>query len=120
MPVFLYPGFASTNSLDDLPYGQYHGFCSVYLDRQSGAKALVSEYWLPTETSARVVELQMINPDGQTVRFLDFVRMPDRSWRDSHGLRADSLGRLIPAHLASYSLFEQVETGIQNLEKHNV
>lgn len=114
--MFLYPGFVSLNSREDLRPGDYHGVCTVYVERGSGAMALLSEYTLVNERTPRVAELQMVEAEGQVVRFLDFVRMPDCSWRDSHGLRGDTLGSLVPAFLASYVFFEQVETGIQRVE----
>ena len=118
--MFLYPEFTSVNSLADVRTGQYHGICSVYVDRKSGAKALLHQYWLCTELKASIAELQMIDPDGQTIRFLDFMELPDGSWRDSHGLRAEFLEKLIPEFLASFSFFEQVQLGTQIVEAQNV
>jgi hypothetical protein len=118
--MFLYPGFESLNSHRDVPPGDYAGVLSVYVDRKSAAKALLSQYTLHSAVLPSIAELQMIDADGQTIRFLDFVLMPDRSWRDSYGLRADHLGRLLPVELASYTFFEQVETGIQTVEKNHV
>ena len=118
--MFLYPGFESLNSLDDVLPGDYAGVLSVYIDRKTAAKALLSQYTRQLDVLPTIAELQMIDPDGQTVRFLDFVFMPDRSWRDSYGLRADELGLLLPVELASYTFFEQVETGIQTVGGHHV
>lgn len=122
--MFLYPEHVSVNSLADVAPGEYHGVCSVYVDRKTGAKALLSEYWNTSENATSIAELQMVSANegalGSAIRFIDFVRMPDGSWRDSYGLRADSLGKLIPGEIASYSLFEQVQTGTQIVENNNV
>ena len=118
--MFLYSGFTSVNSLRDIRPGEYCGFCSAYVDRKSLAKALLSEYRLPTESSPCIAELQMIDPDGKTIRFLDFIQMSDGSWRDSYGLRADSFENLVPDFLATFAFFEQVPMGTQLVEAQNV
>jgi hypothetical protein len=111
--MFLYPGFESRNAKADVPPGLYHGVCTVYVDRKTGAMALLSEYTLERASAPGIAELQLVDRDGQAVRFLDFIRMPDRSWRDSYGLRAQSLGGLLPGFIARYRFFESVETGAQ-------
>ena len=118
--MFLYPEFTSANSLATVRPGQYLGLCSVYIDRKSEAKALLHQYWLSTETKTSIAELQIIDPNGETIRFLDFLQMPDSSWRDSHGLRADSLEKLIPEYLASFTFFEQFPIGTQIVGTLNV
>lgn len=118
--MFLYPGFTSVNSLSDVQPGKYCGICSVYVDRKSAAKALLSQYWLPTESSTSVAELQLIDADGQGIYFLDFMKMPDGSWRDSYGLRADFMEKLLPEFLATFTFFEQVPTGTQMVVAPNV
>lgn len=111
--MFLYPGFESLNASCDVPPGAYRGVCAVYVDRKTGALALLSEYTLEGASAPGVAELQMVDAARRTVRFLDFVHLPDGSWRDSHGLRADSLGRLLPGFLAPYRWLESVETGVE-------
>ena len=118
--MFLYPEFTSANSLATVRPGQYLGLCSVYIDRKSDAKALLHQYWLSSELKTSIAELQMIDPDGQIIRFLDFMQLPDGSWRDSHGLRADSLEKLIPEFLAFFTFFEQFPIGSQIVGMLNV
>jgi hypothetical protein len=105
--MFNYTDFTSLNKLSELPAGEYLGSCSVYLSPQIQAKIIVLEYGLAgAVVVVSVVDLLIVDESG-SVFFRDFIRMADLTWRDSYGLRRDSLGELLPPEILSFALFER-------------
>lgn len=94
--------FDSVNRLEDLADGTYQAVCSVY--RRSGdARTLVlSEYRLRGESGPAACDLVVL--EGPDVYLRDFLRMPDRTWRDSYGRRGTNLADLLPDEMSAYSL----------------
>lgn len=93
--MFVPLAFQSVNSPSDLQAGLYSASCTFYRDGRSALSALYFEYALHSTGEPQACDLVVIEPDG-VVRARDFVWMPDRSWRDSDGLRANRLWALLP------------------------
>jgi hypothetical protein len=69
-------------------------------------RVLHYEYTRTGAADAEASDVLFIGEDG-AVRMCDFIRMPDRSWRDSFGARSDSLLALLPSEMADYRLVEE-------------
>jgi hypothetical protein len=108
--VFIPVAFHSVNSSADLKPGRYSVACSSYGRIESGFIAVLFHFSPAGGGQAVVVDLLLMEGDG-TLRARDFLWLPDRSWRDSDGLRADRLDALLPVELLSLQLSRKAALG---------
>ena len=108
--MFLHPEFMGMNQPQDLPDGRYAGVCSFSKARDFDFNAAFVEYTLDGEELPRVVDLLLIDQAGERY-FRDFVRLKDRSWRDSYGGRSDDLDDLLPPEILDFLVLERREVG---------
>lgn len=101
--MFMSISFDSLNTKADLPPGPYVARCKVYRGSRHPEGAFLFEYRDLETRAFRAVDLLLIDRDG-SLRARDFVRMPDLQWRDSAGLRAETLNLLLPGSIASFEL----------------
>ncbi|RQQ78684.1 hypothetical protein DF134_35570 [Burkholderia stagnalis] len=92
--------------------GRYSTRCLTFASADGARSVLQFEYrWLGGEHIS-AVDMLFVD-DLVTIRMADFFRMPDRSWRDNFGARADSLLSLLPVELGEYELVDDVDLGVQ-------
>lgn len=99
--MFIPVPFNSVNSHADLEAGAYRASCSLYASAATRMQVLLFDY-SRVDTPPRApcaYEVMVINPDG-LVRARDFVWLPDRTWRDSDGLKANNVLSLMPVELS--------------------
>jgi len=108
---------ASVNHRRLLKSGQYDACCLTFVSGDATKSVLQFEYRRYGDEQISAVDLMFVDADGAT-RMADFLRMPDRSWRDNFGARADSLLTLLPDEIAGYELVGTVELGAQIVEEH--
>lgn len=114
--MFIHLGFESVNGLGDLIPGEYRGVCSVYVNRNDQSMALLSQYWSVAQGTVVAADLQVVDGKTREVSFVDFVVIPDGSWRNSYGRCADTLGAALPQEISKFVHFEEVPLGIQTVE----
>ncbi|WP_155713076.1 hypothetical protein [Burkholderia stagnalis] len=98
-----------------LKSGRYDTRCLTFMSADATRSVLQFEYRRVGDELISAVDVLLVEADGGT-RMADFLRMPDRSWRDNFGARADSLLTLLPLEIAEYELVEEVELGAQIME----
>src|SRR4029453_11347981 len=97
--MFIPVAFHSVNLPSSLAPGRYGVTCACYGRADETSIALLFQYALKDQTpQAAAADLLMMECGG-TLRARDFLWMPDRSWRDSDGIRANRLEALLPAEL---------------------
>lgn len=112
--MFLYSGFESVNSLSDIENGIYRCECSIYENSKSSLKVMFLEYTLGNAEAVCVVEVVVSGKDG-LLKFGDFVKLPDRSWRNSSGVKSDSLQDLLPLEIQSCRFVEKTVMEVENV-----
>lgn len=112
--MFLPIHIDSVNRQEQLDEGEYHASCRTYASEDGSCTMLHFEYKRVGDELPGACEIVFVEPDGR-VRACDFLRMPDRSWRDSFGARADSLLTLLPHDAAGYRLLGVSELGVQGV-----
>ncbi|MGY6258943.1 hypothetical protein ACXIVK_36480 [Paraburkholderia caledonica] len=110
--MFLPIEIRSVNRQEQLEEGEYHASCRTYASEDGACTMLHFEYKRVEDELAGACEIVFVDPDGG-IRACDFLRMPDRSWRDSFGARADSLLPLLPHDAAGYRLLSVSELGVR-------
>ena len=106
--------FESVNSDADMPPGVYDVVCCAYEAVDSQAQMVVFEY-SPKGVDSVIAADLMVLDDAGNIRACDFVWMPDRSWRDSSGLKANHLTDLLPPELLAYQLVRTESLGEQTV-----
>ncbi|WP_058034554.1 hypothetical protein [Burkholderia pseudomallei] len=107
---------ASVNHVGLLKPGRYDTRCLTFASADGARSVLQFEYrWLGAE-HVLAVDMMLVDDLG-TIRMADFFRMPDRSWRDNFGARADSILTLLPVELGGYELVDDVDLGVQIVGK---
>ncbi|MPV65641.1 hypothetical protein [Burkholderia sp. BE17] len=106
---------ASVNHRRLLKSGRYDARCLTFVSTDATRSVLQFEYRRVGDELISAVDVLFVDADGGT-RMADFLRMPDRSWRDNFGARADSLLALLPPEIAEYELVDEVELGAQIVE----
>ena len=96
--MFLPVPFESVNSRNDLAPGRYDATCSYYLAPGRSLRLMLFEYAREESREPAACDLLVVEEDG-CVRARDFVWLPDRSWRDSDGVRSNRLASLLPMEL---------------------
>lgn len=104
--MFLPIEVQSVNNAGQLKAGEYAVHCAVYTSPDQKSTVLHYEYKRAGVADAEACDVLFIDGTGP-VRMCDFIRMPDRSWRDSFGARADSLLALLPPEIAQYRLMDE-------------
>jgi hypothetical protein len=104
--MFLPIEVQSVNSPDQLKAGEYAVRCGVYASPDQKMTVLHYEYTRTGVADADASDVLLIDEAG-AVRMCDFIRMPDRSWRDSFGARSDSILALLPSEIADFRLVEE-------------
>lgn len=104
--MFLYPEFKSINNRSDVGHGTYVCHCSVYVGKAEFDKAVVCQYRRDGDADYVITELLIFGVDGM-VSFCDFVKLKDRSWRDSFGNKSDDLLSLFPKEISRYKFVEK-------------
>jgi hypothetical protein len=112
--MFLPIEIQSINRREQLKAGNYAALCNTYVAPDGTATMIQFEYKLPDEELVAACDIVLVGPHG-AVRACDFMRMPDRSWRDSFGGRADLLLDLLPREVANFRLVEQAKLGVQTV-----
>jgi hypothetical protein len=108
--MFLPFQFQSVNHPGHLRAGNYHASCRTYASRDRTTTMVVFEYRLPEADAVSACDMIFISSRGD-VRACDFLRMSDRSWRDSFGARAASLLDLLPQDVAQFELLDEARLG---------
>ncbi|MBU9366417.1 MULTISPECIES: hypothetical protein [Burkholderiaceae] len=108
--MFLPVQFQSVNHAGLLQAGEYHASCRTYTSRDRASTMLYFEYRRPEDELVSACDVVLIDRKG-AVRACDFLRMADRSWRDSFGARADSLLALLPGEVAHFELVDEARLG---------
>lgn len=108
--MFLPIEIQSVNQPGQLLAGEYRANCAVYSSPNSKTVVMHYEYTRVGATVADACDLLFVEESGAT-RMCDFIRMPDRSWRDSFGARSDSLLDLLPDEFAEYRLVDERDVG---------
>ena len=106
--------FASVNSDADMPPGVYDVVCRAYEAVGSQAQMMMFEYSPKGVDSVVAADLMVLDETGN-IRACDFVWLPDRSWRDSSGLKANHLAELLPPELLVCRLVRTESLGEQTV-----
>ena len=106
--------FDSVNTDADMPPGVYDVVCRAYEAVDSQAQMVVFEYSPKGTDSVVAADLMVLDETGN-IRACDFVWLPDRSWRDSSGLKANHLTELLPPELLAYQLVRTESLGEQTV-----
>lgn len=104
--MFVHEVLETKNTKEQLPPGIYQGTCSLYTDSKTKINCLLMEYGIKAFDTVTVAEILITNEQDEHF-FRDFMQMPDDSWRDSHGRRADTLAELLPPEILSFKLVER-------------
>lgn len=104
--MFLPLDFKTQNSKSDLSPGLYECDCLVYQSPHDELKAFIFEYALFGSDFVSACDLLIVDAQ-ESMFFRDFMRMPDRTWRDSYGARADALPALFPPEVLGYKLIQR-------------
>ena len=112
--MFLPIEIQSVNRQEQLEHGEYHTSCRTYASEDGACTMLQFEYKRTEDELAGACEIVFVEPYGR-ISACDFLRMPDRSWRDNFGARADSLLTLLPREVAGYQLLAESELGVQTV-----
>lgn len=110
--MFLPIEIMSVNDRRQLRAGEYHASCRTYASADGACTMLQFEYMRIGDELAAACEIVFSGPDG-VLSACDFLRMPDRSWRDCFGARADSLLDLLPRAVGSFRLVSLSDLGVQ-------
>jgi hypothetical protein len=108
--MFMTVDFEGGNCASHIPDGPYRGLCTFSKAPGEDFNVAFVEYTLEGRDQPTVVDLLLIDPRGDRF-FRDFIRMPDRSWRDSYGARNDELNALLPPEILQFEVLEQREVG---------
>jgi hypothetical protein len=87
---------ASVNRPHELPDGTYQPQSSIF--RGLGFQARLNLYLSAETGDICAADLYVVLDDGAG-RARDFLRLPDRRWRDSNGWIRDQLSELLPPEL---------------------
>ena len=112
--MFVPVAFDSVNSDADMPPGVYDVVCRAYEAVDSQAQMVVFEY-SPKGVDSVIAADLMVLDDAGNIRACDFVWLPDRSWRDSSGLKANHLAELLPPELLGCRLVRTESLGEQTV-----
>lgn len=104
--MFAHEVLETKNTKEQLPPGIYEGTCSLYTDAKTKIHCLLMEYGIKASDTVTVAEIIITNEQEEHF-FRDFMKMPDDSWRDSYGRRADTLVELLPQEIMSFNLVER-------------
>jgi hypothetical protein len=96
--MFVPYSFASVNQPDQLRRGVYRAVAEFYGGGDDEPRVSLVNYSLEPDPEVCAADLVVIDVDG-SVLLCDYVWMPDRSWRDSAGLKANHLLELVPPEL---------------------
>ncbi|CAM2198454.1 conserved protein of unknown function (plasmid) [Paraburkholderia kururiensis] len=112
--MFLPLEFQSVNDQRQLQAGEYHASCRTYASADGACTMLQFEYVRIDDELTAACEIVFAGPDG-VLSACDFLRMPDLSWRDCFGARADSLLDLLPRAVGSFQLVSLSDLGVQRV-----
>jgi hypothetical protein len=115
VPMFLPISIQSVNRASELPAGEYAATCAIYASMDTSSTVMKFEYTRAGSAYASACDILLIDGSG-TARMCDFLRMPDRSWRDSFGARSDSLLDLLPAEISDYQFVEEKQLAARIVE----
>lgn len=104
----------TVNRINDLVPGNYIPVCSTFENPELARKVLFFEYSLVGDVTPSACDLVIIEPKGE-VLMRDFVRLTDRSWRDSTGLRSDNLAEMLPSEIFEYRLVTRITMDTQQV-----
>lgn len=104
--MFVHEVLETKNTKQQLQSGTYEGTCSLYVDLETKINCLLMEYGIKASDIVSAAEIIITNAQGEHF-FRDFMKMPDDSWRDSYGKRADTLAELLPPEIMSFHLVER-------------
>lgn len=102
----------SVNRLDALPPGRYATNLIVTQDPLDPGETTFL-FWYTAEGSEHPSVLDLVQRSPEGLSATDFVRMPDRSWRNHAGLRRDALRELLPKGLLDWPALETVRMADQ-------
>ena len=108
--MFLPISIDSMNNRSMLPNGEYQVSCSVYRSQENESFGQLYLYKLTSTHQFLACDL-LIQDDLTNVYFVDFAFMPDRLWRDSYGLKGESLVSLLPEEFLGYSKINDYDAG---------
>ena len=107
--------FDSVNPAAAPPSGRVEAICSLYVDASNSRQLFFFEYFAPGADIADIpaatpFACDLVAVDGAgRILCRDFLQMPDRSWRDSVGLRSDELAALLPPELFQFGLVHRLK-----------
>ena len=108
--MFLPIEMQSVNHAGELLPGDYVASRRTYASRDWATTMFQFEYRMRDAVLVAACDIVFIESSG-VVRACDFLRMPDRSWRDSFGARSDSLLTLLPRDVAEFELVGEDRLG---------
>lgn len=114
--MFLPLEFQSVNTPDQLKAGEYRAIRRGYVLPHTAKRMLEFTYTATGDSQACACEFIFVDEHG-AVRCCDFLRLPDRAWRDSFGAKADYLTALLPGEVAAYELVDEEDLGSLILEE---
>ena len=103
--MFLPIIYESLNKVTALRPGLYGCNCCAYKSPKDALKAFIFEFSLIGKNDVIACDMLILDAAGDLF-FRDFMLMPDRTWRDSYGARADSISALLPSEIFGYELIE--------------
>lgn len=104
--------FASINEPAHLRPGKYRVTCSTYVSPSRSECAFQFEYRLVGAPTVTGIDMIFVGRDG-AIRAADFLRMPDRRWRDNFGARSEELAVLLPTEVLDFQLVRVDDCGVQ-------
>lgn len=108
--------FCSVNDRADLRPGRYGVTCLTFVGMDRRESAFQFEYRREGDPTVIAIDMVFVGIDG-TIRAADFLRMPDRAWRDNFGARSDSIEALLPAEILGLNLARVDDVGVQDLSE---
>lgn len=106
--MFIHEVAETKNKKNQLKAGIYQGNCTLYSEQETQTKLFLFEYGLKAKDDITVAEVLIADENGDLF-FRDFMQLPDDSWRDSYGKKADTLGELLPAEVLHFELIERID-----------
>lgn len=101
--------FVSLNKIEHLSDGTYHECCSRYQNKAGTVTTVVREFTKDGDAAPSACDLIIVLADV-SILFRDYLCMPDGSWRNSYGCRAEKLASLFPLNCLICDYFPERTT----------
>ena len=101
----------SANKHTDLRPGVYTENLQFYADQAVEVEVFIRLFRLDDETDACLVDVLRIDCGKGEMHMLDFMELPDGSWRRSDGAIAPSFADLLPEEIKALRLMKEYGRG---------